>query len=186
MNQKGKQFISFFLIFSLLILPMTLIAKERRGADLVIQKTDGQQVKGELIAVKQNSLLLKESESGVDVSVSLSDTKIITINNKSQALEWGGIGFLIGGSMGATISCVVGTALLFYYPLESEESVVEEYYEYALPSALAGGVIGALIGVMTGASAGKDKTVQIEGKSDSEIKQTLEELRKKARVPNFQ
>jgi hypothetical protein len=39
-------------------------AEEKRGATLIIQKKDGQQVKGELIAVKENSLLLKEAESG--------------------------------------------------------------------------------------------------------------------------
>ena len=54
---------------------------------------------------------------------------------------------------------------------------------------LFGGVIGglgcALIGGIIGASSGIDKTIQIEGKSASHIKGILENLRKKARIPNY-
>ena len=42
---------------------------------------------------------------------------------------------------------------------------------------LSGAAIGALIG--------RDKKIKIEGKSDSEIKEILEKLRKKARVQNY-
>ena len=59
-----KKSISLFLMFSILSLSVNMFAKERKGADLIIQKVDGQQVRGELIAVKQTSLLLLERESG--------------------------------------------------------------------------------------------------------------------------
>jgi hypothetical protein len=44
---------------------------------------------------------------------------------------------------------------------------------------------GALIGVIIGAVAGTDKTIQIEGMTDSEIEETLNKLRKKARIREY-
>ena len=58
MKAGGKKFIALFLVISLLVLTGNLLAKERRRAKLIIQKKDDQQVKGKLITVKQNSLLL--------------------------------------------------------------------------------------------------------------------------------
>ncbi len=54
-----RKFIPLFVVFSFILLLLNLMAKERRGADLVVQKKEGRQVKGELITVKENSLLLK-------------------------------------------------------------------------------------------------------------------------------
>ena len=53
-----------------------LIAKERRGAELIVQKKDGQQIRGELIAVKQNSLLLLVS--GVDTAIKVKFTSLVS------------------------------------------------------------------------------------------------------------
>ena len=64
-----KKFVTLFLAFSILMLSVPLTAKERKGADLLIQKKDGAQVRGELIAMKENSLLLMERDSGADVTV---------------------------------------------------------------------------------------------------------------------
>ena len=185
MNSKGQKFISLSLIISLLILPTTLTANERRGANLSIYKTNGSQVKGELIAVKENSLLLKESASGTDVTAVISDIKTIQIVKESQALKWGGMGLLIGGSCGAVAGMAVRDGVFgvhyFYEDLEDDDS-----YKYALAGGALGGILGVLIGGITGAAAGTDKTIHIEGKSESEIDKTLDELRKKARVPDFQ
>jgi hypothetical protein len=100
MNSKGQKLMSLFLIISLLILPITLIANERRGADLIIKKTNDQQVRGELIAIKENSLLLKEHDSGVDVTAVVNEITTVTIVKKSKA-GWGLLGGMaIGGIFG--------------------------------------------------------------------------------------
>ncbi len=83
MNPTGKKLISLFLIFTFMMLSANLYAKERRGAKLIIKKKDGQQVEGELITVKPNSLLLLNSE-GKDVSVDIADIKVIRIVKKSK------------------------------------------------------------------------------------------------------
>ena len=172
MNAKGKKFIALFIVFSLLALSSNLMAKERRGATLVIQKKDGQQVNGELIAVKQTSLLLKDSESGADVSVDISDIKVIKIVKKSKAGLGAGLGLLIGaGGMALVGGSTCGHAFCG---------------QCAAIGALIGAAPGLLIGGLIGVGVGVDKEIQIEGKSDSEINKALEELRKKARVPDYQ
>ncbi len=179
-----RKIIVLFLVFSVLSLSVNLMAKERRGADIMIQKKDGQQVKGELIAVKQTSLLLKESSSSADVTAVVSDMKTIIIVKKSKALEQGGLGLLVGGTTGAAAGGAYVYTINFFGIFGQFGS--GDYSDYALRYGLICGAIGALIGVMTGASVGKDEIIQIEGKPEAEIKKTMEDLRKKARVPDFQ
>ena len=171
-----KKFISLFLVFSILALSGNLLAKERKGADLIIQKTDGQQVRGELIAVKENSLLLLERESGADVMVSIRDVNVITMVKKSKLWKGAGIGFFVGGIAGAVFGAANADADKLDLPTGHAMLLVGGI----------GGALGLLVGGGIGATFGKDETIQIERKSDSEIKGILEDLRKKARVPNFQ
>jgi len=163
-----KKFIALFLVFSLLALSSNLIAKERRGATLIIQKKDYKQVSGELIAVKENSLLLKEKESGADVSIDIADIRIIRI------VRGFGSGFRLGAGLGA------GMVLL-----SAAEGSLEGGTSIANVS-IKGLVWSLLFGLIGGGISSADKTVQIEGKSDSEIQEILEKLRKKARVRNSQ
>jgi len=46
-------------------------------------------------------------------------------------------------------------------------------------------VAAALIGGFIGMSLGKEGTIQIEGKSDSEIQEAMDKLRKKARIRDY-
>ncbi len=95
MNEKRKKFTSLFLVFCLVALSGNLIGSERKGVKLDIQKIDGQEIMGELVTVKPDSLLLLDSE-GVDVSVDIGDVKAIKIMKKSLAYELGLVGFLGG------------------------------------------------------------------------------------------
>ena len=174
-----KKFIYLVLVFSILALSGNMLAKERKGADLIIQKTDETQIRGELIAVKENSLLLLKRETGADVSVDIGEIRIIEIVKESKV--WKGIGYgLLGG---AVIGVLVGY-LLGDDPPTTVPIITDD--EKALALGIMCGITGGALGGIGGAIAGADKTIQIKGKSDSEIKQTLEELRKKARVPDFQ
>ena len=157
-------------IFSIISLHGNLYAKERQGADLRVQKTDGQQLKGELIAVKQNSLLLKEHNSGADVTAVVSEIKTITIVKKSKALGYGITGFILGWLVG----------YLIFEQLRNDET-----QSSAARAALWGVVLAIPFG-LGGAINGIDEVIKLEGKSDSEVKEILGDLRKKARVPDFQ
>ena len=177
-----KKIIALLLIFSIISLYGNLYAKERRGADIILQKTDGHRVKGELIAVKENSLLLKEYDSGADVSVDIGKIQLIEIVKESKV--WKGIGYgLLGG---AVIGVLVGYLSGDDPPIMRTGPPIITDDEKALALGIMCGITGGALGGIGGAIAGKDKTIQIKGKSDTEIKEILEDLRKKARVPNFQ
>jgi len=163
-----KKFTALFLVLSLLILSVNLYAK-KKGAELAVQMKDGQSVKGELIAVRVNSLLLLDSESGVDVSVDIADIKAVKIVKKSKF----GLGLLIGG---------VGTGLAFQLTMSEEHRMEGQPTIETAVLAL----LGALLGGLIGAGLGQDKTIKLEDKYDSEIKKIMEDLRKKARVKNAQ
>jgi len=176
--KKGKKFIALFLVFSLMMLSVNLYAKERRGAKVVITKTNGQQIRGELITVKPNSLLLLDTE-GKDVSVGIGDIKVITIVKKSKALVGATYGALAGGGTGAIVGALIGKpAPIILSSVGAEESTI-------LGGIFFGLVIGAVCGGITGALLGTDKTIRFEGMSDSEIREALDKLRKKARIRDY-
>jgi len=174
MITPSKKLLSLFLVFSLMILSVNLYAKERRGAKLIVTKKDGQQIKGELVTVKPNSLLLLDTE-GKDVSIDIADIKVITIVKKSKVWTGAGLGFLICGS-----GMAIYNELFFK---EDGEQDLKHIFTGLL--GLIGGAAGLLIGAVAGAAAGTDKTVQIEGRPDLEIRETLEKLSKKARIPDY-
>lgn len=164
-----RKFIALLLFFSLLTTSCATIKPtrtKRKGAELIVQKKDGQQVRGELIAVKKSSLLLLDSE-GADVSIDIADIKVIRIVKKSKAILGASSGLLIGGG---------GGALLGQAASDTESPNV-----WILGALIFGG-LGLLIGAGTGALLGIDETIKIEGKSDSEIEDILEKLSKKARI----
>ncbi|MGB2907203.1 MAG: hypothetical protein WBB73_08875 [Candidatus Aminicenantaceae bacterium] len=159
----------------ILVFPLGLTAKEKKGADLLVEKLDGTQVRGELITVKDSSLLLLDRESGADVSVDVKDIKVITSVKKSKALQGAGLGFLISA---------VSLSVLAW--ATDEEFFLDPEGGGPLVLALVFGIPGLLVGTVVGAIVGTDKTIQIEGKIDSEIKEALDYLRTKARVPDYQ
>lgn len=169
-----KKFVSLFLVFFLLTLSGNLYAKERQGAKLQITKKNGIQIAGELITVKPNSLLLLNTE-GRDVSVDIADIKVIRVMKKSKLWTGAGLGALIGGG---------GTAM-YKHLFFNENGEQELKYIFTALLGLIGGAAGALAGGFIGASAGIDKTIQIEGRPDTEIREILEYLGKKARVPDY-
>jgi len=171
-----KKFISLFLVFSLMMLPTSLYAK-KRGAKLIVTKLDGQLIKGELIAVKPNSLLLLDTE-GKDVSVDIVDIKVIEIVKK--LMEKAGLGAGIGALIGITVGTLIWS---------SSEFAEEEEMSFAgslILGTLVGALPGALVGGIIGVAAGPGKrTFQIEGMTNSEINKVLAKLRKKARIRDY-
>jgi len=156
-----------------LVFPLSLTAKDKRGADLLIEKLDGTQVRGELITVKESALLML-SDSGADVSVDVRDIKVIRVIKKSKALQGAGYGFLISA---ASFSALAWAS--------DEEYFTDPEGGGPLVLALVFGIPGLLAGAVVGEIMGTDKTIRIEGESDSEIQASLEYLRKKARIPEY-
>jgi len=86
-----KKFVVLALVCTL-VSQLSLMAKEKRGAELIVNMKDGQSVRGELITVKENSILLLEQGSGADVTVDIEDIGVIEIVKKSKLLPGAGLG----------------------------------------------------------------------------------------------
>ncbi|TET65304.1 MAG: hypothetical protein E3J56_15945 [Candidatus Aminicenantes bacterium] len=165
MNPTGKKFVSLLLVFALLMLSVNLYAK-KRGANIKIWKKDGRLINGELIAVKENSLLVLDTE-GKDVNIEINEITLIGIKRKLRALK----GFVRGTLIYASYAILSRN----YFSLDN----------LIWNSVFLGGSIGALIGVITRASTRTIKTIHIEGMTDSEIKEALDKLRKRSRVRDY-
>ena len=175
MNPISKKFISLFLVISLVMLPTSLYAK-KRGAKLIVTKLDGQQIKGELITVKPNSLLLLDTE-GKDVSVGIADIKVIRIVKKSKVLQGLVFGLLIGAGLGALYGLSTDEDPMGWYVVKAGTNAIYWAPVLAAPGILIGGIFGA--------AAGTDKIIQIEGRHPSSIEFILKKLRKKARIRDY-
>ena len=181
-----KKFNALLLIFSLLAINCATFKRreekrekgKKHGALLIIQKIDGQQVRGELITVKPNSLLLLDTE-GKDVSIGIADIKVIRVVKKLKVGE----GMVIGGLTAAGIGALIGFSkgddpnLAIQWGLTAEGK--------ALVYGLLVGGLGFFIGGIIGVIAGIDKKIQIEGMTDSEIREAMDKLRKKARIRDY-
>ena len=168
-----KNAIPLFLILTFIMLSVDLYAKERRGAELIITKKGGGQLSGELIAVKPDSLLLQDP-AGTDVSVEVAEIRKIRIVRKSKL----GQGILFGALAGAGVGVIIGTRHPEGGTLGNLNlGPLSDFAYSTLGGILAGGAIGI--------AKGKDKTIQLEGMSDSEFQEAMEYLWKKARVRNF-
>ncbi len=195
MNPKGKKLLSLFLIFSLIMINCATLSrlKEKRekrkkhGANLIIQKINGQQVSGELITVKPSSLLLLNTE-GKDVSVDIEEIKVLRVVKKSKALFGVGTGLLGGAGSGAVIGAslwMLGLPVMAIFGEAGIESWKDDFQDFLWNGALIGAGVWVLLGAITGSLLGIDKTIHFEGMTDLEIQETLDKLRKKARIGDY-
>jgi hypothetical protein len=175
MKRGGPKVAAIGLALLLLRLPVFLSARERRGAEVVVTLKGGQTAAGELIAVKRDALLLLNS-AGKDESVDIVGIREIKVIIKSQALKGTLYGFLAGAALG-TVAYLATT-------LGKESYVRDDYPTYGV-WAMAPAIPGALIGLGAGELAGKNKTIQLEGKSKLEVRQAMTYLRGNARIRDY-
>ena len=170
-----RSIMSWLLIFSLSGLSTSLMAKERRGATVVIQKKDGSLEKGELIAVKQNSLLILGASSGADVAIDVPDIRTVRIVKERKAVTGLWWGFIIG--TGAALA----TGLINGNDETGEVFAFGSVQDAVLTSSLFGLLVGGTVGAAVGAFSG-DKILRFESKGDLTIQAQLKKLRAKARI----
>lgn len=146
----------------------------KSGAYLYVQLWDGSRVEGELITVKKTSLLLKDSDSWLDVNIEIGNVESIKVFKSSKALKMAGIGFLTGAGVGALMGFSGGD--------DNSGIISFTAGQKALIFGIFLGVIFGLLGAISGATQGIDQKIRFDGKSDSEIQKILEELSKRARI----
>lgn len=173
---KGWRAMALTAAVAFSVFSQTAVAGERRGAMLSVHKKDGQVVKGELIAVKQDSLLLLDSSSGADASVGIPEISAVRIVKKSKAWPGLGYGALAGALAGGIAGLSAGDDPAGWISFKAEDK--------ALFFAVTLGVVSGLIGLLVGAAAGTDKEISFEGLNDRQIRYHLEDLRQRARMPD--
>ncbi len=176
MKKNRVRLVALILVFSLVSLSGNLLAAERKGVKLIIQKTDGQEIKGELITVKSDSLLILDAETETDTTVNLNIIDVITVDNKSLMFELGVGGFLLMGA----------TRLSLHSSLERVDEGDETATTHQVQDTWLWGAMGAGVGVLAGAVFGMNKTIRIQGESEADIQSAMEKLSKKARVKGIQ
>jgi hypothetical protein len=172
MTLRVRRLVASALVVSFISLPGALSAQGKRGVDLIVTPKDGPSVSGELIAVKQSSLLLL-TPVGKDVSVDLYQILTIIIAKKSKA----GSGFLTGFIIGGIAGGILGAS--------GEDPPVGKGGAIFLGALLIGGVCG-LVGLGIGAAAGSDETIEFGSLSEAEASQALDRLRGMARMRSAQ
>lgn len=136
---KGKKIVVMTLIFVMCIVlahqPLTA-AKERRGSTVEVTMTDGRTVKGELLAVKPDALLIYNQDAGQGKNLDLRQVVQVKVIKKSKILAGLGIGLGLG------LGILIGTGC--------KELNCESYLEMRKILLLP---VFSLIGVMIGAEA---------------------------------
>jgi hypothetical protein len=160
-----KKIMTLIIGVSLLFPSGALVAKERQGAQLVITKTDGTVINGELIAVKQNGILILETSPRIGEDIDISDIKYIKTKKNSKAPIGTIVLSLVGAAAGGSIGYYVGWQ--------------------TTKGAVIGGGIGLLFGGLFGwgidSIVKKSETLDIEGRSPEDIRMILDRLRSQAR-----
>lgn len=157
-----KIIVTLSIIFSLLLPSGLLFGQKRKGAELLIMKTDRTQIEGELIAVKRDTSLLLNSYGNVPIDIA--DINFLEIIKTSKAAFLIVPGLVIGGIVGAKAGQGFGK----------------------IATGFVGAILGGAIGLCTGDAIGRTEIFPIAGKSPKEIKEVLNKLRSKARFPDYQ
>lgn len=101
LRSKGFASLSLVVFLILVLLVLGLVARERKGAQLIVTRRDGKVFRGELLAVREDTLVLLDKATFGEVTESLVDIQTIKIGNKSKWVTGMVIGAIAGGVIGA-------------------------------------------------------------------------------------
>ena len=156
-----------------------LTAGEKQGAEVVVRMIDGQESRGELIAVKEMALLLKEEKTGSDLSLKIAEIHTVKIVNRPQPLKWSLLG---------AVACGIAFPAAKYYLFAKEEAttasdlVSKPATEGLGVAAIIGVAFGTVVGAGVGMSKGRDEVFPLAGDPLMRVVY-LQRLRYLARVP---
>ena len=154
-------------LFAVLLVIVTsaclpLAARERRGATVLVTMTEGSMVKGELLAVKSDALLVFDSSARQGKNIDLQQVTEVRVLKKSKFGE----GLLIGLGVAVGMSAIMQSK-------KNEFGFVFTFLGVGSQLGLFGGIIGAVAGI--------DKKISLVGVSSQDILFNLEQLKLYAR-----
>jgi hypothetical protein len=166
------------LAFSLGFFPARLISDEKHGANIIVNLVDRPPASGELIAVREDSLILMDTNLKTGLTIDFKDIKSVQIIRKSQVLLGMLGGFLAGRIIGSGIKDPVN--------ITAENGIIDlanaSIYRGMTSGAISLGMTA--LGALVGGAMGADKMILIRGKSPLVVKEILWKLRSKAKMPD--
>jgi len=114
MRRAAGTFIAVVLMAGSLGLPAELSAKTRRGALVVVAKTDGARVRGELVSVEPDSLHLLRG--GDYLTIPREKTLSVTIMRRSRMASSALKGFIFGALAGVSWGVTYSDAHVHHIP----------------------------------------------------------------------
>jgi hypothetical protein len=151
--------------------------EKRKGAEVLIHKKDGQMIKAELLAVKEDRLILMDASDSTDVTCTVEDIQSLRIVKRAKIMKGLGIGSLSGGIAGSSLGLLSGNDEPGFMSFTAGQKAA------ILGIGLA--VMGGVIGAVSGAIAGIDESVDLEGRSSADIENILRKLDRQARFPQL-
>jgi hypothetical protein len=170
-----KKRIPIMLVVAVLLLSISVSAKDRPGAAVALALKDGRMLRGELYAVKTDAVIIVGAESE-STTVALADIRRIDL--KKRIVRSVRTGVIIGFGAGA----VTGIT-----SMAADDHGTSGLLGYAAGGGLVGlmfAVPGALAGWIAG-EASRDRTFVIEGLSGEPLRKTLHRLTKYSRAPSL-
>jgi len=156
MRAKGEKYLALFLVVSFLGMNCTsthlekginIKPSQKQGAEILVKMMDGQAVRGELITVKKNSLLLLSS-IGADMSFDIRNISTVIIVKKSKALQGAGVGFLAALGIGMASGIFDGIDQKGIYQDVFTITFTLPYILAVIPCfTLTGSLFGAVVGI---------------------------------------
>lgn len=172
--RKGPRVAAAALLALNLALPSA--AKEKaKGAEVLVQKKDGQRVIAELLAVKDGRLILMDASTFSDVTCAVEDIRSIRIVKRAKVLKGLGLGSLTGGVAGSGLGFLSGNDKPGFLSFTAGQKALI----FGVGLAAMGGIIGGI----SGALKGIDESVDLEGRSSQDIESILRKLDREAHFP---
>lgn len=169
-----KQIIILIVIFFSLF--GNLSAKDRKkGADIIVQTKEGKSIKGELLTVKSDVIILMDSLNQTGITQKINEITKITIVKKGSFFKGMGLGLVIGGGSGALLGLASGDDKPGWFSMTAGQKAAVGGLGLGIISALTGGIIEAIKGI--------DETVVLEGRTPGEMSRILKKLNSKSRSP---
>lgn len=174
---KKKRAIGIIIfILTIISLHGNSFAKDRKhGSDVIVQKKDGKTIKAELLAVKNDEIILMDSFNMSGITLKSDEIQKITITKKSSIFKGMGFGLLIGGGSGALLGLASGDDDPGWFSMTAGEKAAMGGLGFGILGALTGGVVGAIKGI--------DDAVVLEGGTPEETKLILKKLNSRSRFP---
>jgi hypothetical protein len=149
-------------------------AEKSRGKTLVLTMRGGATVQGELLAVKENRLVLFDQDALTGAEIDIGDVSKVRVVRPSRIGSGIGKGFLYGALGGGLIGLMSGDDKTGFLRFSAGEK--------ALGLGLFLGIVGIPIGALAGAASGIDEIIDLDALTEASQPAVLAKLKTYSRT----